>query len=66
MTKQHPQNSAPEEPRLSQRGVAAQAERKARQADALRANLRKRKAQERSRATGGAFHDGGSEDGGAA
>ena len=66
MTKQIPQESAPDGPRLSARGTAARAERQARQAEALRDNLRKRKAQERGRAAGSAFHDGGSEDGGAA
>ena len=66
MTKQNSQDSAPDGPRLSARGAAAQAERQTRQAEALRENLRKRKAQERGRAAGSAFHDGGSEDGGAA
>lgn len=39
----------PKGPRLSDKGEAAQAEREARQAEALRANLRKRKAQTRGR-----------------
>lgn len=49
MTKQYPRDSAAGGPRLSERGKTALADRKARQAEALRQNLRKRKEQSRAR-----------------
>ncbi|MDJ0945457.1 MAG: hypothetical protein QNJ30_18465 [Kiloniellales bacterium] len=52
MTKHDPRDSAAGGPRLSQRGEAALADRKARQAEALRQNLRKRKDQTRARVAG--------------
>ena len=60
MTKQYPRDSAAGGPRLSQRGEAALTDRKARQAEALRQNLRKRKQQSRARATDAAYREDGS------
>lgn len=57
MTKQYPRDSAAGGPRLSERGQAAQADRKARQAEALRQNLRKRKEQARARVAGAEGQD---------
>lgn len=57
MTKHDPRDSAAGGPRLSERGEAAQADRKARQAEALRQNLRKRKEQSRARVAGSALRE---------
>ena len=59
MTKQYPRDSAAGGPRLSERGKTAQADRKARQAEALRQNLRKRKEQSRARVAEAALRDDG-------
>ncbi len=59
MTKQYPRDSAAGGPRLSERGKAAQADRKARQAEALRQNLRKRKEQSRARVAGAESRESG-------
>ncbi len=57
MTKHDSRDSAAGGPRLSERGEAAQADRKARQAEALRKNLRKRKEQSRARVSGAALRE---------
>ena len=57
MTKHDSRDSAAGGPRLSERGEAAQADRKARQAEALRQNLRKRKEQSRARVSGAALRE---------
>ncbi len=72
MIKHDPRDSAAGGPRLSERGEAALVDRKARQAEALRQNLRKRKQQSRARVAGAALREdaavgprGEGEDGGA-
>ena len=59
MTKHDPRGSAAGGPRLSERGEAALADRRARQAEALRQNLRKRKEQSRARVAGAALPENG-------
>ena len=57
MTKHDSRDSAAGGPRLSERGEAAQADRKARQAEALRQNLTKRKEQSRARVSRAALRE---------
>ncbi len=57
MTKHDSRDSAAGGPRLSERGKAAQADRKARQAEALRQNLGKRKEQSRARVSEAALRE---------
>ena len=56
----------PKQPKLSQKGRETRREREARQAEALRANLQKRKSQARGRAGAAAERASGPGDGGEA